>query len=796
MQLSGSSQTTWTVLSTPSPDSSGCLMLQLSDGSILCKSSYGGGDRIGNMWNKLSPDINGSYINGTWSRACPMKDTRLYFSSQILKSGKIYVAGGEYGSGGGFGEIYDPLSNSWTQLPATNNYLGDACSAILPDGRILQASLSSFNKTLLFNPTSGLFSNGPNTLGGHNESTWLKLADGSILFVDIFSTNSERYIPSLNQWVADAAVPTNLYDPWGYETGPGFLLPDGRAIFLGSLGNTAIYTPSGNNSPGSWITGPNIPNNHGLPDAAGAMMVDGKIIFSAGPKPTSSSSIFVAPTYYYEFDYSNNSFTPLGAPGGGTFLADTAFNGVMLNLPDGTVMLSRQGSKNYFVHKPNGAPLAIGKPTITTVTQNGCTPTCTLTGLLFNGICEGACYGDDWQMNTNFPLVRLSIGSSVYYARSYNWNRTGVRTGLLPDTTLFDLPANLPNGTYSLCVIANGNSSDPIPFTFAPFPALTSALSAPDQCSGTNFSYSAAANMSNTSVIWTRAAVAGISNAAITVPQTSNPNETLINTGSISKTAVYSYTLSNGACLGKYFVSVVVHPVSTLTITGNTIICENASTVLNAKGAITYSWNTGASTSSVSLSPTATAAYSVSGLNYNSCLASQQVTVFVKPAPAMSILGSTFVCRGEATTLNVVGNGTAYLWSTGNVGNSIIVSPTVNTTYTATMVGLNGCSAKAVASVSVQTCDKISFFEARSSGIRISPNPFEDELTIQFTVVDDGKYDLLIIDVLGRVAVESTISLIAGPNNRMYNLKDNPPGIYVVVLRSGSNVFQSKVIKQ
>jgi hypothetical protein len=70
---------------------------------------------------------------------------------------------------------------------------------------------------------------------------WVKLPDNSILFVDRNTTSSERYIPSLNQWVVDATVPVALYDPYGLETGSAFLLPDGRAFFLGSPGNTAYY---------------------------------------------------------------------------------------------------------------------------------------------------------------------------------------------------------------------------------------------------------------------------------------------------------------------------------------------------------------------------------------------------------------------------------------------------------------------------------------------------------------------------------------------------------------------------
>src|ERR1019366_1792515 len=72
----------------------------------------------------------------------------------------------------------------------------------------------------------------------------------------------------------------------------------------------------------------------------------------------------------------------------------------------------------------------------------------------------GAGYGDDWQMASNYPIIRLTNATNVYYARTFNWNSTGVQRGSAPDTTLFSLPVGLPYDTYSLAVIANGISSN------------------------------------------------------------------------------------------------------------------------------------------------------------------------------------------------------------------------------------------------------------------------------------------------------------------------------------------------
>ena len=110
--------------------------------------------------------------------------------------------------------------------------------------------------------------------------------------------------PSRRMWAADRS-----------ETGAGFLLPDGRVFFIGALGHTAYYTPSGTNSPGVWAAGPDIPGAQGTPDAAAAMMVNGRILCAVSPIPTSANH-FPAPTAFYEFNYLTNTFTHVNSPMG------------------------------------------------------------------------------------------------------------------------------------------------------------------------------------------------------------------------------------------------------------------------------------------------------------------------------------------------------------------------------------------------------------------------------------------------------------------------------------------------
>ncbi len=135
----------------------------------------------------------------------------------------------------------------------------------------------------------------------------------------------------------------------------------------------------------------------------------------------------------------------------------------MLMLPSGQVLFTTSSSQLY-VYTPNGSPQTAWKPTITSVVANG--NHYTLTGTQLNGISAGASYGDDAEMDTNYPIVKLTSSSGkVYYARTFNWSSTGVATGSAPVTTDFSLPANMPYGTYSLSVIANGIASSTVSFT-------------------------------------------------------------------------------------------------------------------------------------------------------------------------------------------------------------------------------------------------------------------------------------------------------------------------------------------
>jgi hypothetical protein len=480
----------------------GYVMLLLTDGNVM---SQNYNDPNATEWEQLPVNSSGTLAGQLWSAASDsnMQLSRQYFASLVLPSGQIFVAGGEYSSGGNdqddyqrnAAEIYTPSTNSWgvidypvpTALEETYRYpaIGDSECKLLPDGRILVATVlfngAVVQHTLIFDPSqensaNGPWSIGPSALGSQSESSWVTLPDGSILTVDnnIFpasfpnqsgTNTAERYVPSSTAgsgtWIATApsgesgALNVQLFDNHA-EIGPAVMLDNGKAIFFGATGHTAIFTPD-STSPygGSWSAGPDLPkevigNQLVASDSSAAVLPDGNVLVEFGDGPT-----------YSLFEYYPN----LGS--GGSFAAlpdapslDGGGDG-MLVLPDGGVLLS-----NGWEFKPDDAPYSAAVPAIDAILSNGA-GSFTLTGTGLNGLDGGAAEGDDIQMDTNYPLVRLtsSDGTYVYYATTSDWTLPGqVATGPRVETVNFTLPAGLPSGAYSLQVVTNGLASNAVTF--------------------------------------------------------------------------------------------------------------------------------------------------------------------------------------------------------------------------------------------------------------------------------------------------------------------------------------------
>ena len=129
--------------------------LLLTDGTVMVH--HEGPDNGYSEWYKLTPDINGSYVNGTWTQMASLAANYgpLFFASAVLPDGRLIVEGGEQNFANyvwtNMGAIYDPLQNVWTTITPPSGWanIGDAQSVVLANGTFMVANCCSTQQALL-----------------------------------------------------------------------------------------------------------------------------------------------------------------------------------------------------------------------------------------------------------------------------------------------------------------------------------------------------------------------------------------------------------------------------------------------------------------------------------------------------------------------------------------------------------------------------------------------------------------------------------------------------------------------
>lgn len=253
---------------------------------------------------------------------------------------------------------------------------------------------------------------------------------------------------------------------------------------------------------------------------------------------------------------------------------------------------------------------------------------------------------------------------------TYLWSTTATTSSISVSPTT--------NTTYSVIVFA-GSCSDTANISVTVNASPSATISGNTTiCSGETTTLTASGGINFS---WNT----GPTSAAITDNPTSNTSYTVLVTNA-------------SGCSDTSSVTVIVAPVPTATLSGNDTVCSGQPTLLTAGGGGNYSWNTGATTTSVSVSPTTNTTYSVI-VSAGGCSDTASIFVYVISAPVASVSGNTTICSGETTTLTAAGGGN-YSWSNAATTNIISVSPTASTTYSV-IVSAGGCSDTASISVAV-----------------------------------------------------------------------------------------------
>ena len=485
LRESPTSTASWTKAVNTPPASVGAMLL-LTDGRVLVHSEPNCSGCKGNYsnWYTLTPDNTGSYINGTWTQVAslPSGYAPLFFGSAVLADGKVIIQGGEYNCTSGCasdwqskGALYDPAANTWTSTTApTKSNIGDAESVVLPNGTWMLAECcaiafgdSTFPVYYYFNESALSFTSEASSSDGKNddfdEEGWNLLPSGEILTVDAYTsntvltgTNSELYNSTTNTWSTAGSTIEQLWDSncdaggGSFEVGPAVLRPDGTVFATGASDCAAGHTSVYNSTSGTWTKGPDFPNSDAANDAPAALEINGNVIVEGSP----FSGTFSTPSAFYEW----NGTTLTSFPNPPNVTNTASYQGHLLVLPNGQIMYTDYSTDVEFLTSV-GTYSSSWQPTITSVPSTlDAGTTYTISGTQFNGLSQGAAYGDDFQDATNYPLVKIvNTGTGhVFYAKTHNHSTMGLATGSTIVSTSFDVPSGIETGVSTLYVIANG----------------------------------------------------------------------------------------------------------------------------------------------------------------------------------------------------------------------------------------------------------------------------------------------------------------------------------------------------
>lgn len=269
-------------------------------------------------------------------------------------------------------------------------------------------------------------------------------------------------------------------------------------------------------------------------------------------------------------------------------------------------------------------------------------------------------------------------------ATSYTWSNGTTSTSATSSITVS--PVNTTVYSFS-SIVGSCISSKSMAISYITPPTLTVTVSSPTICAGLTSSLTVSGASTYT---WNTG-----SNASSIVSPTLNTSTTYTVNG----------TDANGCAVVPVSKLVVVtNQPPILSVSGNTAVCAGQAANLSASGALSYTWDSGATTATIAPAPLVNTSYTVSGTDGYGCIGSTTHSVLIGNI-SVNISGPTSVCNGQPVNLSVTG-GVTYTWSDGSNTSTISPTPTINTTYS--VVGVSGtCSNSASKSITVNPTPSI-----------------------------------------------------------------------------------------
>lgn len=453
---------------------------------------------------------------------------------------------------------------------------------------------------------------------------------------------------------------------------------------------------------------------------------------------------------------------PGGAGGKGAGFTDNSCNNTNPSAPGSTYGGGGGGANG------NGGGAGVGAGGFCLITwTNNCTPPASpanTTAAANLTLCA----------NSTTTLSATGTGTINWYTTS--GGSTPVATG-----STFVTPAlNSTTTYYAEDFTCTGSTvRTAITVTVYPLPLVMVITSNQNLCTGGQATLSANGGVSYTWSPYTPATMSSSTGLSVVIQPTVS--------------TVYSVIgVDNNGCKNTASIPVLVNATPTMVIpTATNMVCAGKQATLGAPGVPgSFTW-TASDTSSIIfnagsyiiIQPSVATTYTMIYSGGGPCPSYGTATVGVNALPNISLTSSKVtICRGESSVFTP-GGGLSYTLtapSSSSVSTgTVVVSPTVSTTYTLTGAGANGCVNTFTLMQFVSTCVGVHESVAKQPGFHIFPNPNAGEFVVEASVA----LQLDFRNELGQVI--RTVKLNES-NHYKVQVKDLPPGVYFLSDTAGA----------
>jgi len=423
----------------------------------------------------------------------------------------------------------------------------------------------------------------------------------------------------------------------------------------------------------------------------------------------------------------------------------------------------------------SGSPVTVSPSSTTTYTvtgtgSNGCQNTQTVTVNVTALPNVGASAGSTTLCTGNSTTL---TGSG---ASTYTWmpgSLSGSSVNVSPSSTT----TYTVTGTQSGC-----QNTSTITITVTSQPNVTATAGNPSICTGSGTTLTGGGA---TTYTWMPGSLSGTS----------------VNVSPASTTTYTVTGVATGGCSNTQTVTVTVNALPNISASAGTgAVCAGSSVALTGSGGATYNWMPGSlSGSPVTVTPSSTTTYTVTGTDANGCSNNSTVSVTVNSLPTVTFtpLVIDTICLSDAAFALTGGSPAGGTYS-GNGVNSGNFDPAIaglgTHTLTYTYTDGNGCSDIAVQDAYVDICTGIAPVITDGLSLAVMPNPNNGSFQLSFGNSLRNNCRIEIMSTLGQTLYLEDLNSFTGTAVRTIDLSTHGAGMYLVRLSNGESEVITRVI--